>query len=114
MIYRLVIVLCLILGGALGLIPSGALAAPRSVADCESITQALAYNNCLASFGPKMGQRRARAGVQSDREPPAGSIRNYRGRATAKLWRHKSGKYVSRKGAQRQQMQFNIIDESKK
>jgi len=27
-------------------------AAPRSIADCESISAPDAYNNCLASFGP--------------------------------------------------------------
>lgn len=29
-----------------------AAAAPRSIADCESIQAADAYNRCLASFGP--------------------------------------------------------------
>jgi hypothetical protein len=32
-----------------------ALAAPRSIADCEKIEAALAYNQCLASFGPAAG-----------------------------------------------------------
>ena len=30
-----------------------ALAAPRSVNDCEEIKEAMAYNACLASFGPE-------------------------------------------------------------
>ncbi|QGM47422.1 hypothetical protein [Methylocystis heyeri] len=32
-----------------------AFAAPRSIADCEKIEAALAYNECLASFGPAAG-----------------------------------------------------------
>lgn len=31
-------------------------AAPRSIADCEKIQEADAYNRCLASFGPVRGQ----------------------------------------------------------
>jgi hypothetical protein len=34
------------------LVTGAAVAAPRSISDCESIKQADAYNNCLASFGP--------------------------------------------------------------
>ncbi|CCJ08349.1 Hypothetical protein BN69_2898 [Methylocystis sp. SC2] len=36
-----------------------ALAAPRSIDDCEAIKDADAYNRCLASFGPTRGQRGA-------------------------------------------------------
>jgi hypothetical protein len=36
-----------------------ALAAPRSIADCEKIQDADAYNRCLASFGPTRGQHGA-------------------------------------------------------
>ncbi|PWB83643.1 MAG: hypothetical protein C3F11_05560 [Methylocystaceae bacterium] len=32
-------------------------AAPRSIADCEAIQSADAYNRCLASFGPAAGGR---------------------------------------------------------
>jgi hypothetical protein len=35
------------------------LAAPRSIADCEKIQDADAYNRCLASFGPTRGQHGA-------------------------------------------------------
>ncbi len=35
------------------------LAAPRSIADCERIQDADAYNRCLASFGPTRGQQGA-------------------------------------------------------
>jgi hypothetical protein len=31
--------------------------APRSASDCERIKGDLAYNQCLASFGPKRGER---------------------------------------------------------
>jgi hypothetical protein len=36
-----------------------ALAAPRSIADCEKIQEADAYNRCLAAFGPVRGQHGA-------------------------------------------------------
>lgn len=34
-----------------------AAAAPRSIADCETVRAADAYNLCLASFGPAPGRR---------------------------------------------------------
>lgn len=34
---------------------TAAFAAPRSIADCEAIQAADAYNRCLASFGPVRG-----------------------------------------------------------
>lgn len=42
-----------------------------SVSDCERIKNDLAYNQCLASFGPKRGERAARAIVEDDGEPTA-------------------------------------------
>lgn len=39
------------------LLAGPAAAAPRSIADCETIQEADAYNRCLASFGPMRGQR---------------------------------------------------------
>ena len=33
---------------------------PASVGDCERLKNDLAYNECLASFGPKLGERPAR------------------------------------------------------
>jgi hypothetical protein len=45
-----------------------------SIADCEKIKADLAYNNCLASFGPKIGERRSRAAAAPadvDEEPAA-------------------------------------------
>ncbi len=48
------LVLCAI---AALLLAGPATAAPRSIADCEAIKEADAYNRCLASFGPMRGQR---------------------------------------------------------
>jgi hypothetical protein len=46
--------------------------APRSVSDCEGIKGDLAYNQCLASFGPKRGERGAGgAAVGEDDDGPA-------------------------------------------
>lgn len=42
-----------------GLLSVPALAAPRSIDDCEAIKDADAYNRCLASFGPTRGERGA-------------------------------------------------------
>ncbi len=41
------------------LLASPALAAPRTIDDCESIKDPNAYNLCLASFGPTRGQHGA-------------------------------------------------------
>jgi hypothetical protein len=41
------------------LLATSALAAPRSIDDCEAIKEADAYNRCLASFGPMRGQHGA-------------------------------------------------------
>ncbi|GBU16453.1 MULTISPECIES: hypothetical protein [Methylobacterium] len=38
---------------ALALVPASALAAPRSIGDCESLKNDLAFNQCLAMFGPE-------------------------------------------------------------
>jgi hypothetical protein len=48
--------------------PFAALAQPSSLADCERIKNDLAYNQCLASFGPKHGERPAREGADQDGE----------------------------------------------
>lgn len=39
------------------LVAGAATAGPRSIADCETIQAADAYNRCLASFGPSAGRR---------------------------------------------------------
>jgi hypothetical protein len=45
--------------------------APGSIADCEKIKGDLAYNQCLAMFGPKVGERRrsAAAPIAEEDEP---------------------------------------------
>jgi hypothetical protein len=43
----------------LAVLAAPALAAPRSIDDCEAIKEADAYNRCLASFGPMRGQHGA-------------------------------------------------------
>ena len=73
---RIVLVLLLIL-------PFGAAAqpAPKSIADCERIKADLAYNQCLASFGPKMGERRSsRVAAPADDDAPV-ATRGRRGRS---------------------------------
>lgn len=63
------------------LMPAAAFAQdqPRSIADCETIKEDLAYNNCLASFGPKRGERRATgAAVPPDADEQPKASRNVR------------------------------------
>jgi hypothetical protein len=51
---------------AMAFLAAPAQAAPaRALADCEKLTNWHAYNTCLASFGPRRGQRAARG------QPPA-------------------------------------------
>jgi hypothetical protein len=42
--------------------------AAKSVADCEGIKNDLVYNQCLASFGPKQGERRSGAAASDGDE----------------------------------------------
>jgi len=52
--------------------PAAAHAQSRSEADCEKLAEALAYNACLAEFGPRVGERRATtAGSQ---QMPGGTV----------------------------------------
>jgi len=44
---------------------TGAQAAPRTIDDCEEIKEAMAYNACLASFGPTRGHHGAVSGAVS-------------------------------------------------
>jgi hypothetical protein len=55
--------------------PLAGWAAPRSLTDCAAITNAFAYNECLAMFGPKPGQQ------HYEPAPPAGQERTIAGRA---------------------------------
>ena len=56
--------------GAL-LLGSSAAAAQPAPSDCESIRNDLAYNRCLASFGPKRGERTARDSADEADAPAA-------------------------------------------
>jgi hypothetical protein len=49
----------LLVAALLSVLAVPSLAAPRSIADCERIQDADAYNRCLASFGPTRGQHGA-------------------------------------------------------
>jgi hypothetical protein len=55
-------------GLAMASLPSAALAAQRSPEDCERLTDWHAYNTCLASFGPRRGQRASGAVRAGDPE----------------------------------------------
>ena len=59
--------------------------AAKSVADCESIKNDLAYNQCLASFGPKQGERAAGADDDGEswRQSRRGGKSGRRGRQAA-------------------------------
>src|SRR5438552_4150522 len=75
--------------------PELALAAPRSVTDCAAITNAFAYNECLATFGPKMGEQHYQPA------PPAGQVQGnapaVRGTPNAALPQRVSGSIVTRR-----------------
>ncbi len=51
--------LTLAIAAFLAVLAAPALAAPRSIDDCEAIKEADSYNRCLASFGPMRGQHGA-------------------------------------------------------
>jgi hypothetical protein len=54
---------------------------PGSIQDCERIKGDLAYNQCLAMFGPKVGERRRAAGVApAEEDEPAVERSDRRGR----------------------------------
>jgi hypothetical protein len=48
---------------------AAALAAPRRIEDCEAITAPLAYNECLAAFGPTRANRTPPQGYAPAAEP---------------------------------------------
>jgi hypothetical protein len=79
--------------------------AAKSLSDCERIKNDMAYNQCLASFGPKRGERATRAVVDEDAGPAVGraaagsrSVRRGRGGRQAAAFDVVSG----RRGASRQ------------
>jgi hypothetical protein len=70
--------------------------APRSIADCEKITGDLAYNQCLAMFGPARGEPRPRIGAQGAGDEPV--VTRSRG----------GGRYAYRGRRGRQRASFDI------
>jgi hypothetical protein len=71
---------------------SAALAAPRSIADCEAIQAADAYNHCLASFGPVRGGGRKYLGAASEPAHGASSGHGRRYSSTASFQRSHAGR----------------------
>jgi hypothetical protein len=76
----------LLAAALLALLPTAALAqgAPRSIEDCERIKVDMAYNQCLAAFGPKRGERIPRGGPVAeagDEAAPVAVRGSRRGRA---------------------------------
>lgn len=67
--------------------PAAALATPRSAADCASIENPFAYNECLASFGPKAGDQHFTAAppqAAAQGQTQIGRMRTYRGVAATR------------------------------
>ncbi len=64
-----------------------AFAAPRTIADCEAIQAADAYNLCLASFGPVRGGDRNKY-VAPAREPGESGERHRKRYSSAAIQRH--------------------------
>lgn len=60
-------------------LPAGAQPA-GSISDCERIKNDLAYNQCLASFGPRVGQRAPRVQAGQDPESSVAEASPGRGR----------------------------------
>jgi len=97
---------------------------PRSIEDCERIRGDLAYNQCLAQFGPRVGQRPARASVAPDEVEPQPAVRERRhpGRASvtpkedearpAVRERRRASRVVVRRGRVRQTAAFEIRSRS--
>jgi len=92
--------------------PLAAAAQPRSIADCEKVKGDLAYNQCLASFGPpaRSGAARSFAGeVDSSNEaqlqepPRSGSIGRGRG-----SYNRQAESYGRKRGG-RQSMSFDVV-----
>lgn len=85
----------------LGALAAPALAAPRSIADCEKIQEADAYNRCLASFGPTRGQHGATYPGVASEGGHSGS-----GRSAYRLAPHDGGARLSYGRGGRMRMEF--------
>ena len=101
----------LLLAAGLALVPLFALAAPRSIKECEQIKQADAYNECLASFGPVVPGLAARERAFTPNGPPpeasvpepmrgkGATLRRHRGRHIGRMRRarHPRGMAIERR-----------------
>jgi hypothetical protein len=73
-------------------------AAPQTIADCEKIEAADAYNRCLASFGPAAHEHKLSPNV-----PPGAGTRVYKA-----YGRHRVRSAAIEHGGGRQRMEFTI------
>jgi hypothetical protein len=73
------------------LVTANAQAAPRKIDDCEAIQEPMAYNACLASFGPTRGHSSATAAIGHE-APRAHSLRGRPGAAEAAIRRDRGGR----------------------
>jgi hypothetical protein len=100
----------------LSLLPAGVSAAaaqPRSIGDCEKVKGDLAYNQCLASFGPpaRAGAARSQggetdAGDQAAEPEPQSSGSSRRESA---LEARQAGTAPIRRRGGRQSMSFDVV-----
>lgn len=99
---RILLALFILACPTLALAQAGA--APRSIADCEKVKGDLAYNQCLASFGPRRGERAPRgpqpSPEQLQTEAPQGNTQQAR--------RGRGGRALARRGG-RQIIAFDTI-----
>jgi len=79
------------------LVATQSLAAPRRIEECETISAPLAYNECLASFGPTRANRGASRNYAPAEEPR---------RAARNQSRSLPGVAVTRKSNGRIHMEF--------
>ena len=71
---------------------SAAAQSPNSIGDCEKVKNDMAYNQCLASFGPKVGQRAPRVGIGQD---PEASVAETPSRGRARVVRGRRGRQTA-------------------
>ena len=90
-------------------LPGGALAQgqPRSIAECEKVKGDLAYNQCLASFGPKRGERAPRGAQPTPEQLQTAAPEPESSRAGRRGRRGRAAVALGRSG--RQSASFDII-----
>ena len=71
---------------------SAAAQSPNSIGDCEKVKNDMAYNQCLASFGPKVGQRAPRVGIGQD---PVASVAETPSRRGSRVVRGRPGRQTA-------------------